>query len=657
MFFWNNEGLNPNAVVGSARRDIAFSYIFANDTTIVSVYCDSAHGLTRSDIIAIYGLNYSSATGFYYVSQVISDTVFTYETFVPIPSGQLQNSTTILFQATVGVPYGYTKVPYLGSTTQYTVSGTVVGNTGTVTVTNNGAIQVVTTDGGSFIFPPQDDLTTYDVLVTSVPVGQVASVTNGSGTINGANVTDVLVTCSYLPSNEYNLYEFQYNEEGEILPRYYSIKSLTNGTVAMLGGDFGASMLFTGYNPSQDVQKWNTEIIYDGALYSNFPYQMCVNPDNGDIFFITQVAQGGHNVFGGVFKYDIDGNFIFSKKLDLLNIFFSSNFERGGIYMSAANDYVLINGYSRNPIFLPGEPTLYYHFVIKLDLDGNLISLSTYIVPNAIEPTMILSNIVSDQSNNSYFVSCSSLIKIDSSNSVVWSYKLAGSAGYDYGQKQISIGSDGNLIVLCSSDSSTLLPTLMKINSSTGAIIWQGIFSPTDTISTNLFINDITLDDSNNIYICGKTNADNPTIGYHTIGYVAAMDYNGAILWQRQFTIAYGVQDYVELYSISVYKPHPGSVDELVMSGYISSTNGETTANIFRIYIDGSPLGRTEHDYLNRELDSDEFPLFTLDSSSLISLDSVTITQTENSYSFTYLNTNSNNIGFPTIGLYTFAPM
>ena len=651
MFFWNNEGLNPNAVVGSARRDIAFSYIVGNDTTIVSVHCDSAHGLTRSDIIAIYGLNYSSATGFYYVSQVISDTVFTYETFVPIPSGQLQNSTTILFQATVGVPYGYTKVPYLGSTSQYTVSGTVVGNTGTVTVMNNGAIQLVTTDGGSFTFPAQGDLTTYDVQVISVPVGQSASITNGSGTINGANVTNVLVTCSYLPSNAYNLYEFEYNAEGGIIPRYYSIKSLTNGTVAMLGGDIGASMLFTGYNPSQDEQKWNTEIIYDGELYSNFPYQMCVNPDNGDIFFITQVAQGGHNVYGGVFKYDIDGNFIFSKKLDLLGSNLSSSFERSGIYMSAANDYVLINGYSRNPIFLPGEPTLYYHFVIKLDLDGNLISLSTYIVPNAIEPTMILSNIVSDQSNNSYFVSCSSLIKIDSLNSIVWSYKIAGDAEYDYGQKQISIGSDGNLIVLCSSSSNTLLPTLMKINSSTGAIIWQGIFSATDIVYTNLYINDIILDDSNNIYICGTVGS-----GGRNIGYVASIDYNGAILWQRQFTVAYDFECYVELYSISVYKPHPGSTDELVMSGYIYSTNGETTANIFRIYIDGSPLGRTEYDYLNRRLDSDDFSLFALDSSSLISLDSVTITQTENSYSFTPLNTNSNNIGFPTIGKYDFTP-
>ncbi len=85
-------------------------------------------------------------------------------------------------------------------TDQYTVSGTVHGLLGDqVVVQNNDADdQMVTVDGGSFTFSPQDDGTQYVVTVLTDPVGpsQTCSVDNGEGTLAGENVTDVEVHCT-----------------------------------------------------------------------------------------------------------------------------------------------------------------------------------------------------------------------------------------------------------------------------------------------------------------------------------------------------------------------------------------------------------------------------------------------------------------------------
>jgi len=44
-----------------------------------------------------------------------------------------------------------------------------------------------------------DDSTDYDVTIKTYPEGQTCSVENGSGTVEGADVTDVLVSCHTVP--------------------------------------------------------------------------------------------------------------------------------------------------------------------------------------------------------------------------------------------------------------------------------------------------------------------------------------------------------------------------------------------------------------------------------------------------------------------------
>ena len=86
----------------------------------------------------------------------------------------------------------------------YSVGGSVSGLIGSVTLQNNNGDDVTITDAGlqSFTFPVQDDGSVYAVTVSSHPATQNCEVTaggiadDGTGTLAGSNVTDVLITCT-----------------------------------------------------------------------------------------------------------------------------------------------------------------------------------------------------------------------------------------------------------------------------------------------------------------------------------------------------------------------------------------------------------------------------------------------------------------------------
>jgi len=80
-----------------------------------------------------------------------------------------------------------------------TVGGTVTGLTGTgLTLENNGEALPITMNG-PFTFPtPVAEGAGYAVSITSDPAGQQCTLSNGSGTIQGAPVTNVAVACTDL---------------------------------------------------------------------------------------------------------------------------------------------------------------------------------------------------------------------------------------------------------------------------------------------------------------------------------------------------------------------------------------------------------------------------------------------------------------------------
>jgi hypothetical protein len=90
-----------------------------------------------------------------------------------------------------------TNVTVTCAVNSYTVGGTVSGLSGTVVLQNNGADSQSISANGSFTFAtPIAEGSTYNATVLTQPAAQTCTVTNGSGTMGGSNVTNVGVTCS-----------------------------------------------------------------------------------------------------------------------------------------------------------------------------------------------------------------------------------------------------------------------------------------------------------------------------------------------------------------------------------------------------------------------------------------------------------------------------
>ncbi|HRI03768.1 MAG TPA: choice-of-anchor Q domain-containing protein, partial [Pyrinomonadaceae bacterium] len=93
-----------------------------------------------------------------------------------------------------------TNVSVTCTTNTYTVGGTVTGLTGTgLVIQNNGGNNTPIAADGAFTFStPVASGATYAVTVLTQPTGPIQScaVTNGSGTITNANITNVTITCT-----------------------------------------------------------------------------------------------------------------------------------------------------------------------------------------------------------------------------------------------------------------------------------------------------------------------------------------------------------------------------------------------------------------------------------------------------------------------------
>lgn len=85
----------------------------------------------------------------------------------------------------------------------YSIGGTVVGLTGSVTLQNNGGDSLTLTSNGAFTFPGRVGAGgAYAVTVSSQPQLPDCTVANGSGTTS-ANVTTVQITCAVSPNTRY----------------------------------------------------------------------------------------------------------------------------------------------------------------------------------------------------------------------------------------------------------------------------------------------------------------------------------------------------------------------------------------------------------------------------------------------------------------------
>ncbi len=79
----------------------------------------------------------------------------------------------------------------------HTVGGTVSGLVGTMVLRNNGTDDLTVTGNGPFTFPaPLANAQAYSVTIAAAPGAQTCTVAGGAGSVSGANVTTVTVTCA-----------------------------------------------------------------------------------------------------------------------------------------------------------------------------------------------------------------------------------------------------------------------------------------------------------------------------------------------------------------------------------------------------------------------------------------------------------------------------
>ena len=137
-----------------------------------------------------------------------SDGAFTFSAPIPYTTAY---SVTVLTQPsapseTCTVTNGAGKVPnsnvnnvaVVCALNSFTVGGSVSGLTpgGSVELQNNGADSQTLMSDGAFTFTAQADGTAYIVSVATQPDGQTCAVTSGTGTLAGADVSGVSVSCA-----------------------------------------------------------------------------------------------------------------------------------------------------------------------------------------------------------------------------------------------------------------------------------------------------------------------------------------------------------------------------------------------------------------------------------------------------------------------------
>lgn len=92
--------------------------MIADGSSIITVTCSAATGLSTNSQISVQGTTLGSATdGFYSVTVGVSQTQFTYTVAQNVASGSILGSTTLVKTAIVGVPYNYSQIPQTGPLT------------------------------------------------------------------------------------------------------------------------------------------------------------------------------------------------------------------------------------------------------------------------------------------------------------------------------------------------------------------------------------------------------------------------------------------------------------------------------------------------------------------------------------------------------------
>ncbi len=196
-----------------------------------------------------------------------------------------------------------TNVSVVCSVNTYSVGGTVSGLTGTLVLQNNGADDLSVVSSGTFTFATEvAEGGAYAVTVKTWPFLQKCVISNGTGTISAADVTNVTVSCASGPS------KLVASDSVANMDDYGDSVSVSgNGTTVVVG----VPQATVGANAAQGaayVYTWSgsawTEtklVASDGAASNQFGCSVAISSDGSTVVV-------GTNGPGKVYVYKWSGS-------------------------------------------------------------------------------------------------------------------------------------------------------------------------------------------------------------------------------------------------------------------------------------------------------------------------------------------------------------
>ncbi len=251
-----------------------------------------------------------------------------------------------------------------GSSSAYTVGGTVSGLTGTLVLQNNGGDDLTITGNGAFTFTTElADGAVYDVTVLTPPAGQSCVITGGSGTIAGANITNVTAICSdsgTIDNSGFNS-PFGYiahnnaaGGDGDDYGRSVTVDS--NGKVLVAGESINAAgnydMVIWRYNSdgTPDTSGFNAPngyVKHNSASGGNgYDSGYAVTLDsNGKVLVAGVSTSVGHNDMV-IWRYDSDGT-LDTAGFNSPDGFTAHDNAAGGVVASDAGSSIIVDSIGR----------------------------------------------------------------------------------------------------------------------------------------------------------------------------------------------------------------------------------------------------------------------------------------------------------------------
>jgi hypothetical protein len=181
-----------------------------------------------------------------------------------------------------------------GSAT-YTVGGNVSGLSGTVVLQDNGGDNLSLTANGAFTFATAlAGGTAYAVTVKTNPSGQTCTVSNGTGTIASANITNVTVTCTASSTTSSASDDFN-RADGSLGSNWTDI---SDGPLAI------SSQTVTGTVASGTSGDIRTGESYDSNQYSQLEVSATQLTGNQWIGPAVRVQASGQLAYVGIYNWN-----------------------------------------------------------------------------------------------------------------------------------------------------------------------------------------------------------------------------------------------------------------------------------------------------------------------------------------------------------------